>query len=313
MNRSVCKYNITKFLQSGENQLAVQVMRWSDASYMEDQDFWRLSGIERDVYLRADNPIAINDFRIGSDLINEYRDGAFSIDLELKNTSNKAEDKKIEITLLDFDKNELLTFSKTLNVTPGAVNISFEDLVKDAKAWTAETPNLYTVTLTLSNLNGELEEATSTKVGFRNIKIENTQFLVNGKPILIKGVNLHDHDESTGHVISRDLTMKDLKLMKENNVNAIRCSHYPKNPFFYALCDKYGFYVIDEANIETHGMGTTNQGLDNNEEAKKIHPAYSPEWKDMHMDRTIRMFERDKNQPCVVIWSLVIRCPRFAN
>ncbi len=303
-SKTPAEYNITKYIKSGKNQIAVQVLRWSDASYMEDQDFWRLSGIERDVYLRADNPIAINDFRIGSDLVNAYKDGAFSIDVKIKNTSNAPENRKVEVKLLDSNKKEMLTFNRTINVTLGIVNVSFEGLLKDVKPWTAETPNLYTATIALSNSEGKIEQATSVKVGFRNIKIENTQFLVNGKPILIKGVNLHDHDESTGHVISKELTLKDLKLMKENNVNAIRTSHYPKNPFFYAMTDKYGFYVVDEANIETHGMGTTNQGLDNNEEAKKIHPAYLPEWKAMHMDRTVRMFERDKNHPSIVTWSL---------
>ena len=303
-SKTPAEFNITKHIKSGKNQIAVQVLRWSDASYLEDQDFWRLSGIERDVYLRADNPIAINDFRIGSDLINDYKDGAFSIGVELKNTSSTPEKRKMAVKLLDANKKEVLAFDKTINVTSGAVNVSFEGLLKDAKPWTAETPNLYTATIAISNTDNDIVQATSVKVGFRNIKIENTQFLVNGKPVLIKGVNLHDHDEVTGHVISKELTMKDLKLMKENNVNAIRCSHYPKNPFFYELCDQYGFYVIDEVNIETHGMGTTNQGLDNNEEAKKIHPAYRPEWKAMHMDRTVRMFERDKNHPSIVTWSL---------
>ncbi len=303
-SKTAAEYNVTKYLKPGENQIAVQVMRWSDASYMEDQDFWRLSGIERDVYLRADNPIAINDFRVGSDLVNNYKDGAFSIDLEFKNSTTPTEDREVTVDLLDENNNKVLTFNKLVNIASGNSKVSFKGIVTDAKPWTAETPNLYTATIALSNSNDEILQATSLKVGFRNIKIENTQFLVNGKPVLIKGVNLHDHDETTGHVITEELTMKDLRLMKENNVNAIRCSHYPKNPFFYSLCDQYGFYVIDEANIETHGLGTTNQGLDNNEEAKKIHPAYLPEWKDMHMDRTVRMFERDKNHPSIVTWSL---------
>lgn len=303
-SKTPAEFNITKHIKSGENQIAVQVLRWSDASYMEDQDFWRLSGIERDVYLRADNPIAINDFRVGSDLVNDYKDGAFSIDVELKNTTDTAEDRKVSVNLLDANNQAILTFDKSVSVSPGKAKVAFEGIVADAKPWTAETPNLYTATIAVSNSKDEIQQATSVKVGFRNIKIENTQFLVNGKPVLIKGVNLHDHDEKTGHVISEALTVKDLTLMKQNNVNAIRCSHYPKNPFFYSLCDQYGFYVIDEVNIETHGMGTTNQGLDNNEEAKKIHPAYLPEWKAMHMDRTVRMFERDKNHPSIVTWSL---------
>jgi beta-galactosidase len=303
-SKTPAEFNITKHLKSGKNQIAVQVLRWSDASYIEDQDFWRLSGIERDVYLRADNPIAIHDFKVGSDLVNNYKDGLFNLNIELKNTKNIIEERQLKVELLDIYQNKVFAETKSIDVSTTKSNILFEDIIPNAKPWTAETPNLYTAIITLSDSENKEVQATSVKVGFRNIKIENNQFLVNGKPILIKGVNLHDHDEKTGHVITEDLTLKDLALMKQNNVNAIRCSHYPKNPFFYALCDKYGFYVIDEANIETHGMGTTNQGLDKKPELKKIHPAYRPDWKEAHLDRTIRMFERDKNHPSIVTWSL---------
>ena len=303
-SKTPAEFNITKHLKSGKNQIAVQVLRWSDASYIEDQDFWRLSGIERDVYLRADNPIAIHDFKVGSDLLNDYKDGAFSLNIELKNTKNVSEQRQLKVELLDANQNKVFAETKSIEVSTAKSTVLFEDIISNAKPWTAETPNLYTALITLSDSENKEVQATSVKVGFRNIKIKNNQFLVNGKPILIKGVNLHDHDEKTGHVITEDLTLKDLTLMKQNNVNAIRCSHYPKNPFFYALCDKYGFYVIDEANIETHGMGTTNQGLDKNEEAKKVHPAYRDDWKAAHLDRTIRMFERDKNHPSIVTWSL---------
>ncbi|MCL4118042.1 UNVERIFIED_CONTAM: hypothetical protein GTU68_010429 [Idotea baltica] len=303
-SKTPAEFNITEYIKPGKNQIAVQVLRWSDASYIEDQDFWRLSGIERDVYLRADNPIAINDFRVGSDLVNDYKDGAFSLNIELKNTNSKIEKRKLKVELIDAEKNIVFSNAKSIEVELKKSNLLFEAIVPNVKSWTAETPNLYTAILTLSDLENKVLQVTSVKVGFRNIKIESNQFLVNGKSILIKGVNLHDHDEVTGHVISEDLTIKDLRLMKENNVNAIRCSHYPKNPFFYSLCDIYGFYVIDEANIETHGMGTTNQGLDKKPELKKVHPAYRPDWKEAHLDRTIRMFERDKNHPSIVTWSL---------
>ena len=166
-------------------------------------------------------------------------------------------------------------------------------------------PHLYTLRI---KVNGEY---TAIKVGFRNVKIEKmpngqsgSQFLVNGKPILLKGVNFHDHDDTTGHVVSEALTRKDMELMKQNNINAIRCSHYPKDPHFYRLADTYGFYIVDEANIESHGMGATNQGLDKNIEKQATHPAYLPSWKAAHLDRTIRMFERDKNYPSIVTWSL---------
>ena len=278
-SKTPAEFNISKYLKKGKNDLAVQVLRWSDASYMEDQDFWRLSGIERDVYLYAQDKVGLNDVALTSGLINDYQDGSFKIDLELKNSTKTPATKNINVQLLDGDK-EILNFSKQETLQPGISKISFEDVVADVKSWNAEIPQLYTVLISVG------DKSTALKTGFRTVEIKNNQVLVNGKAVLFKGVNLHDHDDTRGHVITEALTMTDLKLMKENNVNAIRCSHYPKNPFFYRLCDEFGFYVIDEVNIETHGMGATNQGLDNNEEAKKIHPAYRPEWKAMHLDRT---------------------------
>ncbi|MEW4923857.1 glycoside hydrolase family 2 TIM barrel-domain containing protein [Algibacter sp. 2305UL17-15] len=296
-SKTPAEFNISKYIKKGKNDLAVQVLRWSDASYMEDQDFWRLSGIERDVYLYAQDKVSLNDIAMTSVLINDYKDGSFKIDLEFKNTTDSPENKNISVQLLDGEK-EILNLSKSETLQPGISKVNFEEVVVDVKSWNAEQPNLYTVLMTVG------EKSTALKTGFRTVEIKNNQVLVNGKAVLFKGVNLHDHDETKGHVISEELTMKDLKLMKENNVNSIRCSHYPKNPFFYRLCDEFGFYVIDEANIETHGMGTTNQGLDHNEKAKKIHPAYRPEWKAMHLDRTERMYERDKNYTSIITWSL---------
>ncbi|WP_187269307.1 glycoside hydrolase family 2 TIM barrel-domain containing protein [Algibacter pacificus] len=303
-SKTPAEFNVTKHLKPGENQIAVQVLRWSDGSYMEDQDFWRLSGIERDVYLRAENPVYISDIEIKGDLSADYSQGMFDIRIELGTYSKQNEKVNYEIKLLDGER-ELKRISKEFEIAAGGSAFrGHGESIPNIIPWTAETPKLYTVLITLKDADGNVMQATSLKTGFRNIKIENNQFLVNGKPILLKGVNLHDHDEKTGHVVSEELTLKDLRLMKENNVNAIRCSHYPKNPFFYELCDQYGFYVIDEANIESHGMGTTNQGLDNNKEAQKVHPAYTPQWKAVHLDRTIRMYERDKNHPSIVTWSL---------
>jgi len=303
-SKTASEFNITKFVKTGENQIAIQVLRWSDASYMEDQDFWRLSGIERDVYLRVENKLHIKDIRLNGDLSKDYTKGLFNIDVELKNSSKNDKVANIEIKLLEKNK-ELKKYAKNNATTSNSSSsTSFSDVIYNIKHWTAETPNLYTVLVTLKDNNDNILQATSLKVGFRNIRIANNQFLINGKPVLLKGVNLHDHDETKGHVVSKELTLKDLKIMKENNVNAIRCSHYPKNPFFYSMCDELGFYVIDEANIESHGMGATNQGLDNDEKRKAVHPAYLPEWKAMHLDRTIRMFERDKNHPSIITWSL---------
>jgi beta-galactosidase len=296
-SKTAAEYDITKFVKVGKNTIAVQVFRWSDASYMEDQDFWRLSGIERDVYVYATDRISLRDFTVISDLKNDYRDGVFKLDLKIDNKTNKAVNKTVVVKLLDGTR-EIYTDSKTWSVEPGRNTISFNQEIPNLKSWNAESPNLYTLLISVNN------EYSAVKVGFRNIIIKNSQLLVNGKAVLFKGVNHHDHSDIEGHVISEELTKKDLMLMKQNNINAIRCSHYPKNPHFYRLCDKYGFYVIDEANIESHGMGATNQGLDNNKARQAVHPAYLPQWLGAHLDRTIRMFERDKNHACIITWSL---------
>lgn len=296
-SKTAAEFNITKIVKPGKNTIAVQVMRWSDASYMEDQDFWRLSGIERDVYVYASEKVTLRDFRVISDLKNNYEDGILNLNLEIENNTSSSINKSIEVKLMDGDV-EVYAENKLANLNSGTNTVSFTKTIQNVKSWNAEKPNLYTL---LISVNGEYS---TVKVGFRNIKIENSQFLVNGKAILFKGVNLHDHDEVEGHVVSEALTKKDMKIMKQNNINAIRCSHYPKDSHFYRLADTYGFYVIDEANIELHGMGATNQGLDKNLELQAKHPAYLPSWKKAHLDRTIRMFERDKNHPSVVTWSL---------
>jgi beta-galactosidase len=302
-SKTAAEFKITDVAKVGKNNVSVQVLRWSDASYMEDQDFWRLSGIERDVYVYAANKVTLRDFRVTADLENNYTDGIFKAELKVDNNTNEEVEKTIEIKLID-GIDEVYTESKTVKLKAGRNIIDFSDQLKNVKTWNAEKPNLYSLLINLKDENNKTSEATSIKVGFRNIAINNNQFLVNGKAVLLKGANLHDHSETEGHTISEALTLKDLEVMKQNNLNAIRCSHYPKNPHFYRLCDKYGFYVVDEANIETHGLGTTNQGLDKNLKAQAIHPAYLPEWKAMHMDRTVRMFERDKNYPSIVTWSL---------
>ena len=296
-SKTAAEFNISKVAKPGKNSIAVQVLRWSDASYMEDQDFWRLSGIDRDVYVYATEKISLKDFRVIADLENDFKDGIFNLAIKVDNKTNKVAQKTAHIKILDGEK-ELFSETKNINLNKGINTLSFDKKFKNIKTWSAEKPNLYTL---LISVNGE---STAVKIGFRNVQIKNAQFLVNGKPVLIKGVNLHDHDHKKGHVIAQELTIKDMEIMKQNNVNAIRCSHYPKNPFFYRLADKYGFYVMDEANIETHGMGATNQGLDKNLEKQAVHPAYLPQWKEAHLDRTIRMFERDKNHASIVTWSL---------
>ncbi|MGL1887952.1 MAG: DUF4981 domain-containing protein [Reichenbachiella sp.] len=303
-SKTPAEFDLTKYLKKGKNTIAVEVYRWADASYMEDQDFWRLSGIDREVFLYAQDKATMTDFTVKSNLDANYKNGLLDLSIDLSNQNSYSKTFNLEVKLLDAS-NEVLSFSKKIEAKKGKTNtVNFNGTVPNVKQWNAETPNLYTIAITWKDFKGNIIESTSTKVGFRTVEIKNSQLLVNGKPVYLKGVNLHDHDEITGHVVSEELTLLDLQVMKQNNVNAIRCSHYPKNPFFYQMCDQYGFYVIDEANIESHGMGATNQGLDDNMEQQAIHPAYQPQWKAMHLDRTIRMFERDKNFPSIIIWSL---------
>ncbi|GIZ09721.1 glycoside hydrolase family 2 TIM barrel-domain containing protein [Flavobacterium sp. UMI-01] len=302
-SKTPAEFNITKFVRKGKNAVSVQVLRWSDASYMEDQDFWRLSGIERDVYVYAVNKVTVRDFRVTADLENNYTDGLFKVAFKVDNNTKKPAKRTLEIKLLDGNK-EVYAETKKIDLKAGRNVVDFSKEIPNVKTWNAEHPNLYSLVIDLKDENSKTTEATSIKVGFRKIEIKNNQFLVNGRAVYLKGANLHDHSDTEGHAVSEALTLKDLEVMKQNNLNAIRCSHYPKDPHFYRLCDKYGFYVVDEANIETHGMGTTNQGLDKNKKDQAVHPAYLPQWKGMHMDRTVRMFERDKNFPCIVTWSL---------
>lgn len=302
-SKTPATFNITDQVDLGKNRISVQVLRWSDASYLEDQDFWRLSGIERDVYLYATNSTTIKDFRVTADLENAYSDGRLNVAVEIGNAQASTTDLALHMKLLDGPV-EIVKEKKKLSLADNHGTINFNHLIPKVKTWNAEKPRLYSLVLSLKDMNGKTLEATSVKTGFSKVEIKNNRFLVNGKTVTIKGVNLHDHDEKTGHVVSEQLTVRDMELMKQNNINAIRASHYPKNPHFYRLCDTYGFYVVDEANIEIHGMGATNQGLDGDEEAIAIHPAYRPEWRAMHLDRTKRMFERDKNYTSIVTWSL---------
>lgn len=289
------EFDVTEFVTPGTNQVAVEIYRWSDASYIEDQDFWRLSGFERDVYLYATPKNYLEDFKVTAGLGNQYKHGEFNLEVEVSGES-ACGDCQVEVKLMDGAQ---LVFQEESSLP----QLQFGANIPNVKPWSAETPDLYQLLILLKK-EDRILDATSRKIGFRKVEIKNSQLLVNGVPVYLKGVNLHEHDENTGHVISEELTRLDMQVMKDNNVNAIRCSHYPKDPHFYELADEYGFYVIDEANIEVHGMGTTNQGLDNNEKAQAIHPAYRPEWREAFMARTRRMYERDKNHPSIIIWSL---------
>lgn len=299
VTKSPAEFDITKYVRKGNNNLAVEVYRWSDGSYLEDQDFWRLSGIDGDVYLYSTDQLRINDFFAHPDLDATYKNGLLSVDVTLKNfTANALKNQSVEITLINDANKKVFTQSAKLNILANETAITvINKKVVAPKLWTAETPNLYTLLVTLKNESGKIIETTSSKIGFRKIEIKDGQLLVNGKHILIKGANIHEIDQVDGQHVSTELMMKDISIMKQNNLNAVRMSHYPHCVDWYKLCDKYGLYLVDEANLESHGFG---YGKEN--------PAFHEEWFEAHKDRNVRCVERDKNHPSVIIWSMGNEC-----
>lgn len=295
-SKTPAEFNITPYLSDGENQLAVEVYRWSDGSWLECQDFWRISGIEREVYLEARPGIHIHDYWCKAGLTGDYLTGLLELDVEVRTVAGKINGSyTVDASLIPADGEkawaEVLSLDETEN---GVWKASIKDLVGEIKRWSAETPELYTLVLTLKDAGGNSLEHLSSRVGFRTSEIKYGKLLVNGKAVTLKGVNRHEHDEYKGHVVSEEIMLRDIELMKLYNVNAVRTSHYPNDPRWYELCDQYGLYVIDEANIESHGMGyRPDRTLGNN-----------PLFLKSHLDRTIRMVERDKNHPSVIIWSL---------
>nr|MDA3835178.1 DUF4981 domain-containing protein [Spirochaetales bacterium] len=285
-SKTPAEFNITQYLQPGENSLAVEVYKWSDGSYLEDQDFWRLGGITRDVFLMARNPTHIRDFRVDANLADDYATGALALQVELSDA--QAPSYTISATLKDGD-NTVEEFSGV--ATNGLVN--FESTYPQIKKWTAETPYLYQLEITLKNADDNVVEVIHQDVGFRRVEIIGSTLRVNGEYIYLKGANLHEHHDVTGHVVDEATMLKDIKIMKSHNLNAVRTSHYPQPVRFYELCNRYGLYIIDEANIESHGMGYGKNSL-----------AKDSAWMSSHLYRTRNMFERDKNQPSVIIWSL---------
>ena len=276
-SRTPAEFDITDYVQPGKNQLAVEVYRWCDGSYLEDQDFWRLSGIFREVYLWSIADVHIRDFSLDA-----RADGSLKIHTELEgNLENCA----IKLDLFNAEGNPVLT--ETLSKTGNTFYIA------NPKIWSAERPNLYTALLTLHK-RGELVEVIPQKVGFRSVEIIGNIFYVNDVKLKFKGVNRHEHHPDHGHVVSRESMLRDIKMFKENNINAVRTSHYPNDPVWYELCDQYGIWLVDEANIESHGYGN----VPSNELANL------PEWEKAHVDRVRRMAERDKNHPSIIVWSL---------
>ena len=295
-SRTPAVFNITKYVREGENVVAAEVYRYSDGSYLEDQDFWRLSGIFRDVYLWTTADQHIRDFFVRTDLDEDYLDATFQVEADVINYADRAASCSIDIRLLGPDKGTLADTSiESVALEANAQQQARSAVVKLANPakWTAETPNLYTIELTVRSVDGQVLETCSQEVGFRKVEIRGGQLLVNGKAVHLKGVNRHEHDPVTGHAVSLDSMHRDIQLMKRFNINAVRTSHYPNDSRWYRLCDEFGLYVIDEANIESHGMGYGAESL-----------AKAPSWQAAHLDRVQRMVERDKNHPSIIIWSM---------
>ena len=294
-SKTAAEFNITKYLKSGDNVLAAKVIRHTDGSYLEDQDFWRVSGIERDVYLHTAPNTHIRDFFAKTTLANNYKDGVLDLAIDVTNKDDLAQTVKVKIQLNDTNGKVVAQRSQSIILMAGE-DKTINELIKveDVAAWSAEAPNLYQLNITTQYSDKTPTQYIGEQIGFKSVELSNGQFLVNGKPILFKGVNRHEHDERTAHVVSRESMLADVKMLKENNINAVRTSHYPNDPYFYHLADKYGLYVIDEANIESHGFGY----------AKTDTPANKPEFEGMHLDRLKRMVERDKNHPSITFWSM---------
>ena len=292
-SKTPAEFNITKLLKKGKNTLAVEVYRWSDGSYLEDQDFWRLSGIQRSVYLHARPKTYINDFFASAGLVNNYKDGLLKLNVTVTGTTEQPGDLVLEASLFDEGK-KLFTESKNVNLKDNWAEAAFTKTLPLIKKWSAETPYLYSLVINLKNNNGNVLESVSARLGFRKVEIINSRLLVNGVALLLKGTNLHEHDDINGHVVDEAIILKDIRVMKSNNINAVRTSHYPQQELWYEMCDKYGLYVIDEANIESHGIGYD----------KDVTLADKPEWAAAHLARMKNMVERDKNHPSVIIWSL---------
>ena len=280
-SKVAAEFNISKYLKPGKNLIAMQVMRWCDGSYFEDQDFWRLTGIAREVYLYARPKVHAADIRLDAGLENQYRDGVLNYQVALK--GGKAD---VTLTLCDKDGKKIAEASGV----QGTIK------VPGVKAWTAETPYLYKAFITLKNKQG-VSEVIPQKIGFRNVEIKNAQLLVNGKPVLIKGANRHEIDPDGGYVVSVERMIQDIKIMKQLNINAVRTCHYPDDPRWYDLCDEYGIYVTAEANLESHGMGYDEKSL-----------AKFPEYLQTHIERNEGNVKTFINHPSIIVWSLGNEC-----
>ncbi|MEP6845587.1 MAG: glycoside hydrolase family 2 TIM barrel-domain containing protein [Panacibacter sp.] len=292
-SKTPTEFDITSYLQKGNNTVSIQVFRFSDGTYLEGQDMWKLSGIERSIYLISRPKISISDFYAKASLDDTYKNGTFDLNVSLNKQSLANSNQSIDIKLLDDAAENNIIFRQKQNIITQK-EFHFNTTINNVRQWNAEHPNLYTLIINHLDKNGKIIESISHKIGFRTIEIKHGLLLVNGVAIKIKGVNRHEYDMYTGKVITKESMINDIRLMKQYNINAMRCSHYPNAKTWYELCDKYGLYVIDEANIECDGMSFSSLNTLSDK----------PEWKAAYLDRTKRMFERDKNFTCIITWSL---------
>ncbi len=285
------EFDLTKYLVPGrENKIAFQVFRWSDGSYLEDQDFWRLSGVARGIYMYARPQTRLGDIRVVTDLDEQYRDAVLKVEADVVHATGAT---RVDLTLTDPEGRVVAEQSGIRPGKGGAVRVEMP--VENPAKWTAETPELYRLLVAVDNGSGKAatREYIPVRVGFREIEIKNSQVLVNGQPVLFKGADRHELDPTYGYHVPRETMLRDIEILKRFNFNAVRTSHYPNDPYWYELCDRYGIYVVDEANIEAHGMGYGKENLGGDARFERA-----------HVERGSRMVLRDKNHPSVIFWSL---------
>lgn len=285
------EFNVTKVLKPGENVITAKLYRYSDGSYLEDQDMWWLCGIYREVYLFAEPKLCLRDFYFKTDFDDSYTDSNVTLNMYINNYNNVRGKMTASAKLIDSNNEEILLGTKETELSGGNEAVTFKETVKAPEKWSAETPNLYTLVMTIE-LDGKIICVKTYKVGFKKVEIKGEKIYYNGMPLMIKGVNRHDFDCDNGWAVPREIYTQDLDIMKQNNINSIRTSHYPDDPYFYDMCNKYGFYVMDECEVETHGV------------RRKGVPGSNPVWTGAVVDRMQRMVLRDRNNPCVFMWSL---------
>ena len=294
-SKTPAEFNITDFVSAGKNLIALQMFRWSDASYIESQDMLRLSGIEREVYLYTRPKVFISDYKTDAGLDDSFTKGNFDATVFVKNETKKEAKRKVTLELSDGGKTVFKTSQEVTIPANETSEFKAKEIIPNIKKWSAEDPNIYSLKISLQDPeNSKNDVYINRHTGFRRVEIKNGQVLFNGQAIYIRGVNRHETDPYTGHIISRELMEKDIRLMKQNNINAVRSSHYPNDPYWLDLCDKYGLYVVDEANIESHPLAISAKTQIGNEMS----------WLPAHLMRTKRMFYRDRNHPSIYSWSL---------